>query len=142
MKPALLRQPAHQAIGQQSGFSLLELLVAFTIMAMSLGLIYKAMGGSARTAGDIGTRQQALMLADSLLQSRESVNGQGWSETGRHGRYNWRASTEPIGSTAPEALPMHQLTIWVTWADGSATRQITAQTLLPQRKPYPGEPIQ
>lgn len=124
----------------QRGFSLLELLVAFTIMAMSLGLIYKAMGGSARNAGDLVTRQQALMLADSLLQSRESVHSQGWQESGTHGRFEWQASTEPRGQTAPGALALHQLNIVVRWADGSATRQITAQTLLPQRKPAPGEP--
>jgi general secretion pathway protein I len=130
-----------RAAAPQQGFSLLELLVAFTIMAMSLGLIYKAMGGSARSAGDITTRQQALMLADSLLQSRESVTPQGWNETGTHGRYTWQTRTEPYAASAPEALPLHHLTVQVSWPDGTATRQISAQTLLPQRKPYPGEPL-
>ena len=31
----------------RNGFTLLELMVAFAIMAMSLGLIYRAMGSSA-----------------------------------------------------------------------------------------------
>lgn len=134
------RAPQRQSgrVGQ-GGFSLLELLVAFTIMAMSLGLIYKAMGGSARNAGDISTRQQAVMLADALLQSRDSVNSQGWQENGVHGRFAWQASTELLGSVTPGVLPLHQLNIVVTWADGTANRQITAQTLLPQRKPAPGE---
>lgn len=126
----------------QGGFSLLELLVAFTIMAMSLGLIYKAMGGSARNAGNISTRQQAVMLADALLQSRDSVNSQGWQENGTHGRFAWQASTELWGQATPGVLPLHQLNIVVSWADGAATRQITAQTLLPQRKPAPGESAQ
>lgn len=127
---------------EQGGFSLLELLVAFTIMAMSLGLIYKAMGGSARNAGSISTRQQAVMLADALLQSRDSVNSQGWQENGTHGRFAWQASTELWGQATPGVLPLHQLNIVVSWADGAATRQITAQTLLPQRKPAPGESAQ
>jgi general secretion pathway protein I len=138
-RTAARRPPSPQA---QRGFSLLELLVAFTIMAMSLGLIYKAMGTSARNAGDISTRQQALMLADALLQSRDAVTGQGWSETGTHGRFAWQASTAPWGPASPGLLPLHQLNIVVSWADGTATRQITAQTLLPQRQPYPGEPVQ
>jgi general secretion pathway protein I len=135
-----LPSAAHCHRSGQRGFSLLELLVAFTIMAMSLGLIYKAMGGSARNAGDLVTRQQAIMLADSLLQSRESVNSQGWQESGTHGRFEWQASTEPWGQTAPGALALHQLNIVVRWADGTATRQVFAQTLLPQRKPAPGDP--
>ena len=135
-----LPSAAHCHRSGQRGFSLLELLVAFTIMAMSLGLIYKAMGGSARNAGDLVTRQQAIMLADSLLQSRESVNSQGWQESGTHGRFEWQASTEPWGQTAPGALALHQLNIVVRWADGTATRQVLAQTLLPQRKPSPGDP--
>lgn len=137
------RTAAQRQLGpkDQRGFSLLELLVAFTIMAMSLGLIYKVMGASARNAGDITTRQQAIMLADALLQTRDAVTGQGWFEAGTHGRFAWQASTAPWGQASPD-LPLHQLNIVVSWADGTAKRQITAQTLLPQRKPYPGEPVQ
>lgn len=127
---------------RQKGFSLLELMVAFTIMAMSLGLIYKAMGGNARAAAELGTRQQALMLADSLLQTRESVTRQGWSETGTHGPYTWQVRTELFNAASAEIPSMHQLTVVVNWTDGAATRQIVAQTLLPERKPYPGEPVQ
>lgn len=144
MATTISRRPpqCHSGRVGQGGFSLLELLVAFTIMAMSLGLIYKAMGGSARNAGDIATRQQAVMLADALLQSRDAVNSQGWQENGTHGRFAWQASTEPWGQVTPGVLPLHQLSIVVSWADGTATRQITAQTLLPQRKPAPGESSQ
>ena len=35
------------------GFSLLELLVAFAIMAMSLAMIYRAVGGSVRNVSAI-----------------------------------------------------------------------------------------
>lgn len=138
-RPGYSGQRCRAARSTQGGFTLLELLVAFTIMAMSLGLIYKAMGGSARNAGEIATRQQALMLAESLLQSRESVKSQGWNESGTHGRFSWQASSEGFGPSAPGVLPLHQVSLVVSWSEGTATRQVLAQTLLPQRKAAPGE---
>ena len=36
---------------RQTGFSLLELLVAFVIMAFSLGMLYQASGGTVRHLG-------------------------------------------------------------------------------------------
>lgn len=129
----------HRQIAQQ-GFSLLELLVAFAIMAISMGLIYKAMGSSAKSVGDISTRQQAAILADALLQTHDSVNSQGWGESGTHGPFTWNATTKPWGITTPGMLPLHQLQIVIRWTDGTNERQFEAQTLLPQRKPAPGDP--
>lgn len=93
----------------QTGFSLLELLVAFAILAMSLGLIYKAMGASARQVGDMSIYQQASMLAESLLASRDSVTDQGWSESGEQNPFTWQISSQPYTSevNAPDMVPLH-----------------------------------
>jgi general secretion pathway protein I len=131
----------------QRGFSLLEVLVAFSIMAMSLGFIYKAMGSNARSVGDLALRQQATMLAESVLLTKDSVSATGWNESGSWGVYGWRVSSQPFVQSAQLAesadwLPLHQIRIDVSWPEGSKNRQLEVKTLLPQRKPLPGESVQ
>ena len=128
---------------KQLGFSLLELLVAFAIMAMSLGLIYKAMGASARNVGDMTLHQQASMLSESLLNTRDSVTDQGWNESGENAPFAWRVSSQPFASdiNSPALVPLHQILIVVSWLDGARRSQFEIQTLLPQRKLLPGEAI-
>ena len=128
----------------QKGFSLLEVLVAFSIMALSLGFIYKAMGSNARSVGDLALRQQAIMLAESVLLTKDSVSAKGWNESGSWGVFGWRASSELFPQSAEFAdwVPLHQIQINVSWLEGSKSRQLEVKTLLPQRKPLPGESVQ
>jgi general secretion pathway protein I len=123
----------------QKGFSLLEVLVAFSIMAISLGFIYKAMGSSARNAGDLVLQQQATMVAESLLLSKDSVSAKGWNESGTSGAFSWRVSSQPANS--PESVPLHQVQVNISWPDGPRYRAFEVKTLLPQRKPLPGESV-
>lgn len=124
---------------EEGGFSLLELLVAFTIMAMALGMIYNSMGGSARQTAELIQRQQALMLAESLLNERESVTPQGWQDSGETGAFRWQINSQLDPANMPGALPMHIVSISVSWLNGDGRRLIEARTLLPQRQPAPGE---
>ncbi len=128
----------------QRGFTLLELMVAFAIMAISLGMIYRAMGGSASTAGNLAARQQAVMLAESLLQSKDSVTNEGWNDNGQEGNFNWQVASQLYGvlDNTPGRLKLHEISVTVSWPDGTKTRQVQTQTLLPQRLPGPGEKFQ
>ncbi|MFY3382631.1 type IV pilus modification PilV family protein [Paracidovorax sp. MALMAid1276] len=132
----------------QQGLSLLELLVAFSIMALSLGLLYRSMGSSARNVADMAYQQQAAMVAESLLASRESVASDGWNETGDIHGYRFEVRSTPyqagfMQNAAPpapgagERVPLHQVAIVVSWLDGSRRQALEVQTLLPQRKPDP-----
>jgi len=123
----------------QSGFSLLELLVAFTIMSIGLGMIYTSMGGSARLTAELVQRQQALMLMESLLNQRESVTAHGWNDRGVAGDFQWQVNSEMDPTPSPGTLPMHIVKITVSWLHGESRRNIQAQTMLPQRQLGPGE---
>ena len=122
---------------RQQGFTLLELLVAFAIMALSLGMLYRASGSGARSVVDIERYQRAVILGESLLALRDAVPEQGWNQTGESAGYNWRISSAPYATaiTGPNVPPLHEISIVITWADADRQRQFTLNTLRPQRKP-------
>ncbi len=128
---------------RQRGFSLLELLVAFAIMAMSLGLLYRVAGGSARHVADAVQHQQAVWLAESLLASRSSVRATGWNEDGESAGFKWQARSQPYNSGVnnAQAAKLHEIRLSISWSAGSRPGQLEVITLLPERKPKPGEVI-
>lgn len=128
---------------RQRGFSLLELLVAFAIMSMSIGLLYRMAGGSARSVADTIQQQEAVWLAESILASRNSVTNAGWNESGELNNLKWEVRSQLVasGESSPLAIPLHEIRLSVFWVGGSRPGQLELQTLLPQRKPLPGEVI-
>jgi general secretion pathway protein I len=118
----------------------LELLVAFSIMAMSLGLLYRVAGGSVRQVSDIHQHQQATWLAESLLASRQVVRADGWNESGESSGFRWQVRSTPYATelNGPKAIPLHEIQIEITWPLVGRTGRLEAVTLLPEQKAPPG----
>ena len=122
---------------RQLGLTLLELLVAFAIMAMALGLLYRVMGGSARSAGDIERYQRAVVLAQSLLSLRDTVPEGGWQQAGESSGFRWQIQSMPYatGVSGPTIPVLHEVSIAIVWSEESRQRTLELTTLRPERKP-------
>lgn len=123
----------------QGGFSLLELLVAFVIMAFSLGMLYQASGGTVRALADTEQHFRATVLAQSVLNSRDNVPEAGWNESGESAGFAWRVSSAPYRTDVsdPKVPPLQQVAIVIGWTDRRGPRQLELSTLLPQAKAPP-----
>ena len=122
----------------QRGFTILELLVAFAIMAIALGMLYRAAGGNVRAVGEMERYQRATVLAESILAMRDAIPESGWTETGSVAGFDWRVITAPYGTeiNAPTAIPLHEVRVVVAWPGGSGRlQQLEVATLRPQKKP-------
>jgi general secretion pathway protein I len=133
--------PLRRGAVQQSGLSLLELLVALAIMAMAMGVLYRVLGSSVRNVVLLNEQQRAVVLVQSLLATRDAVPESGWRESGESAGFRWETWTEPYttatSSAQPGAVRLHSVFIAVHWGEGAQRRTVEFQTLRPQRRPVP-----
>ena len=132
------------------GFSLLEVLVAFTILALSLGVLMQIFSGSLRNADVTRDAAQATALAQTLLAGAgvETPLAAGESSGVHGGRFRWRLvmvpHEEPPRPGVPEnlrtpaAVDLWRVTARVAWGGDERTgeRDVTLTTLR-LRKPSP-----
>ena len=128
----------------QRGYSLLEVIVAFAVLALALTLLLGSLSGASRQIKQADLRSRAVLHAQSLLAVTGVVEPlQDGERSGEweDGRYRWQLQVAPYQEPRTDALPvadtvagprLAQVTLQVSWGDTDADRmQWRSLRLLP-----------
>jgi general secretion pathway protein I len=118
---------------RSAGFTLLEVVVALAIMAIALGVLYRAVGGGVRTVGDLSAYSRAVAIGESVLQVRDSVPAEGWNEAGQWEGFRWSVASAPYQPGSGAGVPLHRVQVDVAWTDGLRDRTFSLVSLRPER---------
>ncbi len=121
----------------QQGFSLLEILVAFSILALSLGIVLNIFSGGLRRTIIAEEYQQAVVIAQAKLAESGVVTAlqEGISSGQVQDKYFWRVQVQMylMNAEAEEgqsaAVLPYQVTVTVEWPAGKTNRQVQLTTL-------------
>lgn len=137
-----LKMPAQ--VNKQNGFSLLEILIAFSILALSLGILLKIFSGGVNNAVVAEDYTAAIQIAESLMaETGVETPLQAGQDSGlENEKYHWQVEVSPfefnpekVDTTTIRAV-LFKVKVIVSWGDDNANdRQIALTTLKLINKP-------
>jgi general secretion pathway protein I len=118
---------------QSAGFSLLEMVVAISILAIALGALYQAAGGATRNVRIDEKYAYGVELARSLLANNGRVPVSGLNSAGEtDGGFKWHVNTQPInfGRALSAELHLYEIKVSVGWRDGDKQREVVLDSVV------------
>lgn len=120
---------------RQEGFSLLEVLVAFVILSISLGVLLQVFATGLRNAGTADDYTQATLYAESILAAigKETPLSEGQHSGPINDRFSWRSTVAPYTDDMPDPEKTHvrayRVEVEVFWDGLAQTRSVMLETL-------------
>lgn len=126
----------------ERGFTLLEVLVAFIIAALAMGVMFDAVLGGLKATENASQYQEAVSLARSHIASVALIDLAAREEQGDDGRgFHYKLKVVPRGTVAmarnanddPGSSPVVQVTLYAisvaeSWKSGAGEREVTLDT--------------
>ena len=115
------------------GFSLLEMLVALSILSMTLGVLYQAVSGATRNVRTDERYVFSVEPARSLLVEYGQVPTEGGSWKGEtEGGFSWKVAASPIDIPFDILFPgaIQSIDIEVGWIDGRRERKFELSSVV------------
>jgi general secretion pathway protein I len=125
-------------VNKQQGFSLLEILIAFSILALSLGILLKIFSAGVNTAAVAEDYTAAIQIAESLMAKTgvETPLQPDQSSGLENEKYHWLVEVSPFEFNPENVDPttltavLYKVKVIVSWGDDNTNdRQVELTTL-------------
>lgn len=115
---------------RQRGFTLIEVLVAFAIFALSIGALFELFSGATQRSRQAEDSEMLWLTAQSVLSERR-VWPAPWpeEEKGERSGIQWRVITKPYDAGANPASPWKAFLVQIEAADSGSRRTVELQSV-------------
>lgn len=134
--PRAFSRPGGSA-AKAAGFTLIEVIVAFAILALGLTFLLGTLSGASRQLRDAGDAGRAALHVQSLLDERAALPLQPGRRDGvfEQGRYRWRMDVAPWldpaagRRTDPGSARLLRVQVDVEWGEAGPRQRLRVSTL-------------
>ena len=135
---------------KQAGFTLIEIIVAFAVLALGLTLLLGTLSGASRQLRDAGDAGKAALIAQSVLAANAETLNQPMRLDGdaEDGRYHWQLEVAPWQDPRvqgrkqpvdPGGARLLHIQLEVQWGEGGPRQRLRVASLRLAARPPAGD---
>ena len=117
----------------EKGYTLIEVLVAMTILAMAMTVLFRVFSGGLRNVGIAGDYARAVAIAESQLAAADGTRlAPGVEQGAIADRYEWTRAVRQleVADTRTSGVSAYEVNVTVAWEQNGRARQVTLSSVL------------
>jgi general secretion pathway protein I len=125
----------------QTGYSLIEVLVAFVILSLTLGIMFRVFSAGLRNIDTAADYTEAVVIAESRLATPGVIEPlvMGQQQGTAAERYSWIRTISPFdsrdrGQLSDPAVMAYRIDVSVQWSKFGAERKVQLSTIRLENK--------